>query len=411
MSDTVHGRPKHDTLAAHGGPKVRNRPMPPRLAFVGREAEKAVANVLVFYRERNLDPGYQGEFEQRYCRAFVDWMGTRGYADAVNTGTAAVFVAVAALELPEGSSVLVSPVTDPGTLSAIIFNQLRPALMDSRPGSLNSGAEEFERRITPDTKAVVVVHGAGMATDIHRITDVARGRGIKVVEDCSQAHGALCDGRKVGTFGDIAAFSTMYRKAHATGGSGGVVFTRDEDLFHAVRAHSDRGKPFWREGFNERDPTTFLHPAMNFNTDEISCAIGLESLAKLPTTIERRLAFLRQLEGCLRAESAVCAPTPVTGSESPFFYPIGVNRSRLTCSKTTFAEAVRAEGIDLNPDYRYVVCEWPWAQQYLVGDTACPNAVEWRESSFNILFNENYGPQEVDDIVSAILKVERQHRV
>ena len=399
------------TLAALGGPKVRTRPMPPRLAFVGQEAEAAVAKVLAFYRERNLDPGYQGEFEQRYCRAFVEWMGTGGYADAVNTGTAAVFVALAALELPAGSPVVVSPITDPGTISAIIFNQLRPVLMDARPGSANSGADEFERRITPDTKAVVVVHTAGIAADILGIVDVARRRGIKVVEDCSQAHGALANGRKVGSFGDTAAFSTMYRKAHATGGSGGVVFTLDEELFHRARVHSDRGKPFWREGFNDKDPTTFLCAAMNFNTDEISCAIGLESLAKLPQTIERRRAFLRLLEARLRAESGVCVPTAVTGSESPFFYTIGVNRSRLTCSKTAFAEAVRAEGIDLNPDYRYVVCEWPWVQRHLVGDTACRNATEWRESSFNILFNENYGPQEADDIVSAILKVERHYRV
>jgi dTDP-4-amino-4,6-dideoxygalactose transaminase len=381
--------------------------MPPRLAFVGREAEEAVARVLGFYRERNLDPGYQGEFEQQYCRAFVEWMGTGGFADAVNTGTAAVFVALAALELPAGSSVVVSPVTDPGTISAIVFNQLRPVLMDSRPGSPNSGADEFERRIRPDTKAVVVVHTAGTAADIPGIVDVARRRGIKVVEDCSQAHGALANGRKVGSFGDIAAFSTMYRKAHATGGSGGVVFTLDGELFHRVRAHSDRGKPFWREGFDEKDPTTFLCAAMNFNTDEISCAIGLHSLAKLASTIERRVAFLRRLEERLIAESGVCMPTHITGTESPFFYPIGVDESRLTCSKTAFAEAVRAEGTDVNPDYRYVVCEWPWVHPYLAGDRTSENAVKWRSSSFNILFNENYGPQEVEDIIAAIIKVER----
>jgi dTDP-4-amino-4,6-dideoxygalactose transaminase len=330
-----------------------------------------------------------------------------GYADAVNTGTAAVFVALAALELPAGSHVVVSPVTDPGTITAIIFNRLVPVLMDSRPGSFNSGAEDFERRITSNTRAVVVVHAAGVAADIVGIAEIARRRGIRVVEDCSQAHGALVSGKKVGLFSDIAAFSTMYRKAHATGGSGGVVFTQDRHLFNRARAHSDRGKPFWQEGFNEKDPTTFVCAAMNFNTDEISCAIGLHSLAKLASTIERRVAFLRRLEERLIAESGVCMPTHITGTESPFFYPIGVDESRLTCSKTAFAEAVRAEGTDVNPDYRYVVCEWPWVHPYLAGDRTSENAVKWRSSSFNILFNENYGPQEVEDIIAAIIKVER----
>jgi dTDP-4-amino-4,6-dideoxygalactose transaminase len=393
-------------LAVHGGPKVRTTPMPPRRALLGGEMQRALDNVVRFYEGRNEDPGYQGEFERQYCGAFADWMGTGGYADAVSTGTAAVFVALAALELPPGSSVVVSPITDPGTISAIIFNDLKPAVMDSRPGSVNSGAEDFERRIRPDTSAVVVVHAAGMAADIVGIADIARRRGIRIVEDCSQAHGALVNGRKVGTFGDIAAFSTMYRKAHATGGSGGVVFTRDRDLFHRVRAHADRGKPSWRDGFDEKDARTCLYAALNFHTDEISCAIGIESLARLPDTIERRRSFVRQLAARLRTASRVCEPTPIDGSESPFFYPIHVQRPRLACSKTTFAQAVKAEGIDLNPDYRYVVCEWPWVQRHLAGDVDCPNAVEWRESSFNLLLNENYGPNEVDDIVSAIVKVE-----
>jgi dTDP-4-amino-4,6-dideoxygalactose transaminase len=397
-----------DTLAIHGGDKVRPRPMPPRLAFVGEGEQAAVNEVFTYYRGIGLDPGYQGEFEKRYCRAFVEWMGG-GHADAVSTGSAAVFIALAALELPPGSHVIVSPVTDPGTIGAIVLNQHVPVLMDSMPGSFNSGPEQFESRITPQTRAVVLVHAAGVAADAAAITDIAHRRGIKVVEDCSQAHGALLDGRKVGLFGDIAAFSTMYRKAHATGGSGGVVFALDEQLYWRARAHADRGKPYWREDFDDRNPQTFVGPALNFNLDEISCAIGLKSLGKLASTIERRLAFLRPLDARLRRESAVCTPTPVTGNESPFYYPIGIDRARLRCSKYDFAMAVRGEGIDLSPDYKYVVCEWPWMAAYAADGFVCANAIERRESSFNIYLNENYGLQEAEDVATAILKVERHY--
>ncbi|MGH9346434.1 MAG: DegT/DnrJ/EryC1/StrS family aminotransferase [Vicinamibacterales bacterium] len=393
----------HAALAIHGGPRVRPSRMPARLAFA--EDAAVVRDVFELYAARGLDPGYQGEFERRYTDAFARWLGG-GFADAVSTGSAALFVALAAMELPAGSHVLVSPVTDPGTISAIILNRLVPVLMDSAPGSCNTGFDQFIARVTPATRAVVVVHASGTAAEIDRIAPAGRERGLLVLEDCSQAHGARRAGRLAGTFGDLAAFSTMYRKAHATGGSGGVVFTRDETLFHRVRAHADRGKPSWRADFDEKDPRTFLGPALNFNLDEISCAIGERSLARLDRTIARRLAFVYALRDRLAASSRACAGTRTGPDDSPFYYPVRVDARRISCGKQAFAEAVRAEGIDLNPDYRYVVAEWPWARSYLAGDVSTPNAVAWRESHFNILLNERYGEQEVEDIAAAIAKVE-----
>ena len=130
-------------LAIHGGEPVRKTPMPPRLAL--GDAEAAMVNrVLEHYRQRQVDPGYQGVFEKRYTDLFVEMMGG-GYADAVATGTASLYVALAALDLPKGSEVLVSPITDPGSLAAIVLNGLKPRLMDSMPGSYNVGPEEFAR--------------------------------------------------------------------------------------------------------------------------------------------------------------------------------------------------------------------------------------------------------------------------
>lgn len=400
---------QNSELAIHGGPKVRSTPMPPRLAFGDDEFRKAVEEVFDHYRARNLDFGYQDTFERLYTEAFVRYLEVDGFADAVNTGTAALFVAIAALQLPPGSHVIVSPITDPGTINAIILNQLVPVLADSSPRSYNIGVEQFEERITDQTRAVIVVHAAGQAAPIDLITQVARDRGLLVLEDCSQAHGAKLKGRKVGTFGDIAAFSTMYRKAHATGSCGGVIFTPNRELYKLVRAYADRGKPFWSENFDDKDPTNFLFPALNFNIDEISCAIGLKSLEKLDNTIQRRLAFLRALAVALSARSEVCSPSNLSDDDSPFFFPIFVDTSKITCSKKEFAQAVRSEGIDLNPHYMYVVSEWPYAHPYLADQFECRNAADCRNNSFNILLNENYGMQEVEDIVAAILKVEQAY--
>jgi perosamine synthetase len=392
-------------LAIHGGERLRKTPMPARMAL-GDDELAMVQQVIDFYRERKVDPGYQGTFEKLYTDEFVEMMGG-GYADAVATGTSALYIAVAALELPKGSEVLVSPITDPGTLAAIVLNGLRPRLVDSRPGSYNVGPRQFEERVGPNVSGAVIVHSAGQACEIDKIVEIAHAHNIKVVEDCAQSHWAKLRGRPVGTFGDIAAFSTMYRKAHMTGPSGGVIYSRDLDIFRTAVAHADRGKPRWRDDFDDRDPSTYLFPALNHNTDEISCAVGCASLRRLGITIINRLAFVSDFVARLVDVSDVCSPYRFSPTDSPFYYPVLVDREKITCSKTEFAEAVRAEGIDLNPHYKYLVADWPYIRPHLADDFDPPNARDIRDRSFNLYLNEKYGEQEARDAVKAIAKVEK----
>jgi dTDP-4-amino-4,6-dideoxygalactose transaminase len=399
----------HNTaqLAIEGGEPVRKRPMPPRLALGDAEAA-AIAEVLAYYREKELDPGYDGIFEKRYTDAFVKYMGG-GYADAVATGTASLYIAVAALQLPPGSEVIVSPITDPGSLASIILNGLVPRLADAAPGTFNMGAEEFVSRITPKVGAVMLVHSMGRAAPVEDIVKEAHARGIRVIEDCSQSQGARVKGQPVGNFGDIAAFSTMYRKAHMTGASGGVVYSRDVELFHRALAYADRGKPRWRNDFDDRNPNQFLFPALNLHTDEISCAVGVASLARLQDTILRRLAFLAEFSGRLKDRASVCAPFGYTPNDSPFVYPVLVDCERTTCTKQEFAKAVLAEGIGLNPHYQYLVADWPYLKPYLADDFDTPNARAMRDSSFMLYLNENYGLSEASDCTKAIVKVEKRY--
>ena len=392
-------------LAIDGGEPVRSRPMPARFAL--GDAEVALVNeVIAYYQAKKVDPGYQGEFEKRYTDAFVKFMGG-GYADAVATGTASLYIAVAALDLSPGSEVIVSPITDPGTISSIILNRLVPRLADSEPGAFNMGPEQFVARITPKTSAVMLVHSLGRPADVAGVVKEAHARNIRVIEDCSQSHGARVKGRPIGNYGDIAAFSTMYRKAHMTGGAGGVVFSHDIDLHHRALAFADRGKPSWRDDFDDRNPNQFLFPALNFHTDEISCAVGISSLARLQDTLLRRLAFVAELTGRLNDRAGICKPFGYSPNDAPFVYPIVVDTDRITCSKQHFAQAVIAEGIGLNPHYQYLVSDWPWLKPYLSDDFGTPNARAMRDRSFMLYLNENYGNSEAADCTKAIVKVEK----
>jgi len=379
--------------------------MPPRSAM-GEDDLAVIAEVFHYYRNNNADPGYQGYFEKKYTDAFVSFLGEAGYADAVCTGTAALYVAVASLQLERGAHVLVSPITDPGTINAVILNGLTPVMVDSAVNSYNISPEELEKRVTDRSKALIVVHSAGEAARIQEICEWAKPKGIMVIEDCSQAHGARYKGKKVGTYGDIGVFSTMYRKAHCTGGCGGIIFTKDEDRYNLIRAYADRGKPFHLDGFDEKDPAGFLFPALNLNIDELSCAIGLNSLNKLESVIQRRLEFLFLLKESLEAKSRLCKLYDFNDDFSPFFHPIVLDVDSINISKLEFANYLSARGISINPHYKYVVSEWKWVKGYLYDDYQCHNSLDIINRSFNLLFNENYTKNECDYIAEAIVDAE-----
>ncbi|HIB92216.1 TPA: glutamine--scyllo-inositol aminotransferase, partial [Candidatus Poribacteria bacterium] len=371
----------------------------------GEDEVNQLLNAVEYYRTKKQDPPYQGYFEQEFCDAFSEFMGG-GYADGVATGTAACYVALAALDLPPGSEVIISPVTDSGPLNCIILLGLVPVVADSGTDSYNIGIEQFLERVTPKTSALFAVHCAGEPLQIDILVTEARKRNIKVIEDCSQATGAMWKNQRIGSFGDIAAFSTMYRKTLTAGASSGIVYSNNERLYNQALAYADRGKPTWKNDINLNDPRNALFPSLNFNTDELSCAIGLASLERLQSSIDSRVAFVSKLIGSLESQSSLCTPYAFHHGFSPFFFPIFVDRTKLRCSKISFAEALIAEGINLSSDYGCLISSWSWASQYLSDNFVTRNALDTRDRSFNLFLNEQYGDEEILDIVAAIVKVE-----
>lgn len=400
-----------DTLAVDGGRPLRGRPFPYRALF-GDEELRLIASVFEAMRARRQDAGYQGEFEQLYTKEFCAQQGG-GFADAVSSGTAAVFVALRALPIPAGSEILFSPVTDPGSISAALLQGHTIVLADAAAESFNVGPAEFEAALTPHTRAAVIAHIGGEPVDMKPIMAIARRRGVAVLEDCSQAHGARVAGKPVGCWGDIAAFSTMFSKQHSTGGVGGVVYTQREDYYWLARAHADRGRDFREKDFDPKNPAGMLFPALNFNLSELACAVGLATLRKLPQTIARRQAIAQHIDEGLQ-RTALVRPAGrrqvPSVQASPYFYTAKLSvPAEASWSKVDFARAVAAEGVPLNTDYRYVVADWPWVRPYVstAGPNETPQARSFRDQTFTILFNERYTAADVEDIVQCILKVEK----
>ena len=406
MSNTTANLP-----AILNGDKIRTTPMPARCAL-GQMERKAIDEVVTYYTEIQQDMPYDGIYKQKLCKEFAEYMGG-GYADAVNTGTAAVYTALAALDLPKGSEVIISPVTDSGPLNCIIMQGYIPVIADAKENSYNTSLEKLLEKTTIQTSCYLLIHAGGEPMDdIMEVVNEAHNRGIKVLEDCSQAIGSTLkdSDQKIGTYGDIAAFSTMYRKNLISGSSGGLVFSRNEHLRNMAIAHANRGRELWRTDIEAKDPSHALFPALNFNTNEISCAICSASLKRLDESNGKRAEFLVSFIQELEKKSKVCKPSNYHNGFAPFFFPVFVDVEKLTCTKTEFANALIAEGISLNPHFTSVISMWEWARKYTKHEFALPNAESMRDRSFNLFLNENYGKQEIDDIINAIVKLENYYQ-
>lgn len=393
-------------LAIFGGRKLRKKKMPPRFSF-GKKENAEIKKMINYYKSRGEDPKYAGIWEEKYCSLFSKFMGG-GYADAVATGTGAIYVAMKALELPKNSDVIISPVTCSGNFSCITEQGHNPVLVDSEKDSYNTSLKKIKERITKKTKLIQLTHvGGEPVEDVKEIASFAKKNKIYLLEDCSQAIGASINNKLVGTFGDIAAFSTMYRKNLAANSSGGMVFTKNLKLYKNILAHADRGKILWNKNLDLRDPKYSLFPALNWNTDEFSCAIGLSSLRRLNETNSYRLKFVKILENIMKEKNIKsCNILKFHKGYAPFFLPIYFKKEELKISKKKFAESLLMEGIPLGIDYGCIVSTWKWAKKYFNKKYSTPNSIDMRNNCFHLYLNENYKYTEAKDIVEAIAKVE-----
>lgn len=409
-------------LAINGGPKVREAPWPER-GLIGVEEKAAVNELFDRAIASGKAFGYGGPEEEAYCRAFAEFMGG-GYADAVNSGSNAVFVALHALDPEPFTEIIVGPITDPGGVMPIPMLNCVPVIADAAPGCFVPGPEQIEELITPYTSAIVIAHIFGEPADMEGIMRIARKHKIPVVEDCAQSHYAKLNGKLLGTFGDVAAFSTMFGKHHCAGGQGGIVWTADEELYKKVRRASDRGKPFGLPA-----GSTNCQASLNCNLNDLAAVIGTVQLKKLPGIVQRRRAVVQKIQEGLPKDSLAVMPPQVKGAEpSYWFLRLRFAAENATCDKKTFCAALAAEGIRVRE--RYVnppsYCDWfknkqvfgtsrlPWSAPSYKGDPnrdfPCPNAIAALEQHFDLPIWESWGPAEAADIVKAIAKVSAAYR-
>jgi perosamine synthetase len=258
----------------------------------------------------------------------------------VSSGTAALHLCVRALGISEGDEVIMPSFTFIAVANAVRYEKAIPVFVDIEKRTLNIDPDKIEAAITPRTRAIIVVHTFGCPADLDRIVEIAHRNNLRVIEDACEAIGAEYGQRKVGTFGDAAAFA-FYPNKQMTTGEGGAIATDSAELADRIRRLRNQG----RDGSGDWIQHTEL--GYNYRISEINCALGVEQLRRIDSILEQRSWVARRYDELLRDTlGLIRPPLSIAGRKiSWFVYVVQLSEGNDASRRDWIHEEMNARGI------------------------------------------------------------------
>jgi perosamine synthetase len=278
----------------------------------------------------------RGPFIPQFEGGFSEFVGVR-HGVSTSNGTTALHLALLSLGVGPGDEVIVPTLTFVASANVVRYCGATPVFVDSAPDYWCANPKSVLRRITRKTKAIMPVHLYGHPCDMDPLMEAARGRGIAVVEDCAEAHGALYRGRKVGSFGDVSCFS-FYGNKIITTGEGGMCLTNDRSLAEKMRVLRDHGssgrKKYWHEVVG-----------YNYRMTNLNAALGVAQLQKIGRLVDRKRRVASLYREALGSSPLVATAPEMPWARSVFWlYSVLVKRKR-----DRVIERLAAEGVESRP--------------------------------------------------------------
>lgn len=370
-------------LAILGGSPVRNveeRPYPSYPKITNEEIN-AVVEVL----RSGVLSSRRGKKTREFEDEFAKYIGVN-HAIAVSSGTAAIHLALAALGVGPGDEVLVPAYTFTSSATPVLMQNAIPVFVDVDPLTYNINIEDAEKKVSENTKAIVVVHLFGLSADMDKVIKFASEHDLYVVEDCAQAHGAKYKGKKVGSIGDVGTFS-LYESKNMMTGEGGMITTNDDELAERIRMLRDhceiRGLLEYMKKPERKWPLVNML-GFNYRMTELQAAIGLVQLTKLDKNNEKRRELARVLNSGLKK---------ITGIEPPYVPEYAYHVYHVYCSRYfeeqvgvprgLFVKAVNAEGGLVSEGYTTPLYVNPLYREKLARSKGCPFTCPFYKGSVN----------------------------
>jgi dTDP-4-amino-4,6-dideoxygalactose transaminase len=385
---------------------VLNTPFSPWPSFTQEEAD-AVRDVILSNKV-NYWTGQEGrEFEKE----FAAWADSK-YAIALGNGTLALDLALKALGIGAGDEVIVTPRTFLASVSSVVTAGATPIFADVNLNSQNIEADDIEKVLTANTKAVIVVHLAGMPAEMDSIMALAKKHDFYVIEDCAQAHGAKYKGRSVGSIGHVGCWSFCQDKIMTTGGEGGMVTTNDESLWKSMWAYKDHGKS-WDAIYDKEHPPGFrwLHESFgtNWRMTEMQAAIGRIQLKRMSNWTSRRRYNAQRIDDAVSNTSVirtVKVPTYIEHAEYKHYLFIKPELLKASWNRDRIVEEIVSRGV---PCFQGT-CSEVYLEKAFDGTGWRPerrllNAVELGETSLMFLVHPTLTKQEIDKTCSVLGEV------
>lgn len=407
------------TLAIEGGEPVREAAFPDVTDASGRTFGAAEAAAAARVVASGVLWRVNGTEVPALEREFAELIGAP-HAVASTSGTAALHLAVAAVDPEPGDEIIVPPITDFGTVIAVLACNAVPVFADVDPVTGCLTAETVAAKLSGRTRAVIAVHLFGGAAPVDDIVALCRPRGVAVIEDCAQAYLTVPAGGDTyaGVRGDLGCFSLQQSK-HISAGDGGLTVTADAALAERMRLFADKG---WPRATGER---THLFLGLNYRMTELVGAVARVQLTRLEEVVAARRSVARRLVAGLGDLPGLRVVAPSDVDRHAFWlFPVLLDTARLGVTNATFGKALAAEGIPVTAGYldrpvhlvpalterrTYGRSGFPIADRtYAAGD--CPVAEDMISRTLLVLAcNERFTDEDVADIVTAVRKVHEHH--
>lgn len=333
---------------------------------------------------------YLPEFEQK----FAEYCDSK-YASAVSSGTTALHLALAAYDFKAGSEVLVSASTNVATALAASHNNLVPIPVDSETETWNLDLNKVEDLITAKTKAIIPVHLFGHPVEMNELKNICDKHGIKIIEDCAEAHGATVNGQKVGSFGDMSCFS-FYANKIITTGEGGMVVSNDKKLIDKVNYLKNLA--FTQPRFRHIDQ------GYNFRMTGYQAAMGIAQLAKIEGFIADKKRIASSYNAKLKEVKGLQTPVELSWASNVYWmYAITIDTNYFSGNRDDLMKYLRENGVD-SRTFFCPMNKQPCFDHLRTTDIDCPVAEEIWASGLYLPSSVSLQENEIEYICELIKK-------